>query len=282
MYPSATPFHESTNPRIGMPPVAAFHRRSNAAIPAGHDIFDPPQVYRPNWRCMQFSSTVKWSTNTFNRVVGQDEAIDDIEERYGVSIHTYADTGTLKIVGALDKVAVALGECQDLAECEEKELQLKKHEGHAYVMHDHGVDEQVHNGSIVGNLKDTSLTTKCTPTSLEDVTRKLDLLNDAQDSMRASSIENNKKNGIKLYNKTFEHVERKGVNKLEDHHHVTIKRCVERSLPIIAEVKNGAMVSVCYVGQYPTGGTEGNNDTISMLNIDGTVTLIKLVSVLTR
>ena len=38
------------------------------------------------------------------------------------------------------------------------------------------------------------------------------------------------------------------------------------------------MVSVCYVGQYPTGGTEGNNDTISMLNIDGTVTLIKLVS----
>jgi len=125
-------------------------------------------------------------------------------------------------------------------------------------------------------LKDTSITIK--DTSLEDIKRELDILKDALKDSRAINLESEKKNGIKVYTETFDFVEREGVAELVADDHRTIKRRVERSLSIIVNNKNDAMVGVSYTGLFPTGGNAGNKDTISMLNPDRTTTLIRLVT----
>ena len=137
------------------------------------------------------------------------------------------------------------------------------------------------NNSSTSNPKKSKSSTSITikDTSLEDIKRELDILQDALKESRAIRAENEKKKGIEVYTETFDYVQREGVDKLVAADHLTIKRRVERSLSIIVNDKNDAMVSVCYAGMFPNGGKAGNKDTISMLEVDGTTTtLIRLVT----
>jgi len=114
------------------------------------------------------------------------------------------------------------------------------------------------------------------PTFLAKIEHELDVLDKARETMQEDARKNNKKTAEKLYKQTFQHAKKEGVKDLNDPDgYETITRRACRSLDAVDKEKT--MVSVCYAGEFTEGsGKAGNKDTISVIDVDGTITHCKL------